>query len=267
MTDASGAGKMSPALPSQPALTVQPDLSIQPALSIQNVSHAFGKVHALQDVSFDVGRGRFCALLGVNGAGKTTLFSLITRLYDSTSGRIAVAGFDARRQASQALSRLGVVFQSRALDGDLTLRQNLSYHAALHGIGGKPAALRIAEVLALVDLTDKAGARAATLSGGQQRRAEIARALLHRPELLLLDEATAGLDLRARAEVLALVRRLIAEEGVSTLWATHIFDEIGENDHVVVLHRGRVLADGPAAGIAGEDSLASAFLRLTGEAA
>ena len=121
-----------------------------------------------------------------------------------------------------------------------------------------------AEVLALVDLSDKAGARASTLSGGQQRRAEIARALLHRPQLLLLDEATAGLDLRARAEVLALTRRLIAEEGVSALWATHIFDEITPQDHVVLLHRGRVLADAPAAELMDGETLPAAFLRLTG---
>lgn len=238
-----------------------------PALLIQGVSHRFGRIEALRDVSFTVGRGAFCALLGVNGAGKTTLFSLITRLYDSTSGTIAVAGFDARRHPSQALARLGVVFQSRALDSDLTLQQNLAYHAALHGIGGKAARARIAEVLALVDLSDKAGVKAATLSGGQQRRAEIARALLHRPQLLLLDEATAGLDLRARHEVAALVRRLIAEEGVSTLWATHIFEEIEPSDHVVVLHKGAVLADGQAAALAGDGPLATAFLTLTGAAA
>ena len=235
-----------------------------PALDIQGVSHRFGRVEALRDVSFSVGTGRFCALLGVNGAGKTTLFSLITRLYDSTSGRISVAGFDARRQPGQALARLGVVFQSRALDADLTLHQNLSYHSALHGMAGRAARARIAEVLELVELADKARARARTLSGGQQRRAEIARALLHRPHHLLLDEATAGLDLRARADVLALTRRLMAEEGVSALWATHIFDEIQPGDHVVVLHRGKVLADRLAADLAGEDTLAAGFLRLTG---
>lgn len=233
-----------------------------PALMVRGVSHRFGKVLALDDVSFSVPRGRFAALLGVNGAGKTTLFSLITRLYDSTSGEIAVGGHDARRDAGGALARLGVVFQSRALDGDLTLSQNLSYHAALHGMAGRAAAARITEVLALVGLEDRAGVRVAALSGGQQRRAEIARALLHRPELLLLDEATAGLDVRSRAEVMALVRRLIAEEGVSTLWATHVFDEVAPEDRVIVLHRGRVLADARAADL-GPD-LTAAFLALTG---
>lgn len=238
-----------------------------PALTVAGVSHRFGAVAALSDVSFDVPRGSFTALLGVNGAGKTTLFSLITRLYDSTSGRIEVAGFDARRQPGEALARLGVVFQSRALDGDLTLRQNLAYHAALHGIGGKAARARIPEVLALVGLGERGAVKVSALSGGQQRRAEIARALLHRPELLLLDEATAGLDLRARAEVSALVRRLIAEEGVSTLWATHVFEEVEPSDRVVILHRGAVLAQGIAAEVAGGLSLSEAFLAMTGEAA
>ncbi len=236
-----------------------------PALAVTGVSHRFGKVVALRDVSFTVPRGAFVALLGPNGAGKTTLFSLITRLYDSTSGRIEVAGFDARRQPGEALARLGVVFQSRALDGDLTLRQNLVYHAALQGIGGRAARARIAEVLALVGLADREAVKASALSGGQQRRAEIARALLHRPELLLLDEATAGLDVRSRAEVETLVRRLIAEEGVSTLWATHVFEEIAPGDRVVVLHKGTVLADARADELARGATLAEAFLGMTGE--
>ena len=243
------------------------DTADAPALDIAAVSHRFGSKAALQDVSLTVPKAAFCALLGVNGAGKTTLFSLITRLYDSTSGRIAVAGFDARRTPGKALARLGVVFQSRALDGDLTLRQNLTYHAALHGITARKATPRIAEVLALVDLAPQMDARVSTLSGGQQRRAEIARALLHRPELLLLDEATAGLDVRARADVLALVRRLIAQEGVSTLWATHIFEELEPADHVVVLHQGRVLADTSAGDLAGAGTLSEGFMALTGERA
>ncbi|WP_145104276.1 ATP-binding cassette domain-containing protein [Cereibacter sediminicola] len=236
-----------------------------PALEITGLSHSFGAVRALREVSFTVPRGAFVALLGVNGAGKTTLFSLVTRLYDSTSGTIRVAGFDARRQPGEALARLGVVFQSRALDADLTLTQNLRYHAALHGIGRREATARIDEVLALVSLSDKAGARVATLSGGQQRRAEIARALLHRPELLLLDEATAGLDLRSRAEVQTVVRDLIAAEGVSALWATHMMEEIAPEDRVVVLHRGEVRLTGRAADLGG--SLTQGFLALTGEGA
>lgn len=237
------------------------------ALEVTGLSHSFGAVQALRDVSFSVPRGVFTALLGVNGAGKTTLFSLITRLYDSTSGTIRIAGHDARRAPGQALARLGVVFQSRSLDMDLTLRQNLLYHAALHGISRRRADPRIAEVLAMVDLPDKAQVRVSALSGGQQRRAEIARALLHRPELLLLDEASAGLDVRARADVLALVRGLVRDTGVSTLWATHVMDEISSSDQVIVLHKGAVVARGRADTLAGAGDLTSAFLALTGQEA
>ena len=236
------------------------------ALEIDHVSHNFGAVQALQDVSLTVPRGGFTALLGVNGAGKTTLFSLITRLYDNRSGVIRVGGHDLRREPSQALARLGVVFQSRAMDADLTIHQNLIYHASLHGIPGRIARPRIMQVLEQVDLADKADARVTALSGGQSRRAEIARALIHRPDLLLLDEATVGLDVKSRAEVLALTRRLIARDGVSALWATHIMDEIAPDDDLVVLHRGQVLRQGRADAIAGSQGLTQAFLDMTGVA-
>lgn len=236
------------------------------ALQIDHVSHNFGAVQALDDVSLTVPRGGFTALLGVNGAGKTTLFSLVTRLYNNRSGMIRVAGHDLRSEPSQALARLGVVFQSRAMDADLTIRQNLIYHASLHGIPGRLARPRIDQVLGQVDLADKADTRVTALSGGQSRRAEIARALIHSPDLLLLDEATVGLDVKSRAEVLALTRRLIARDGVSALWATHIMDEIDPADDLVILHRGRVLRQGRAADIAGPHGLTRAFLDLTGVA-
>lgn len=236
------------------------------ALEIDQVSHNFGAVQALKDVSLTVPKGGFTALLGVNGAGKTTLFSLITRLYNNRSGVIRVGGYDLRRNPSQALGRLGVVFQSRAMDADLTIRQNLVYHASLHGIAGRIARPRIDDVLDQVDLADKADMRVTALSGGQSRRAEIARALIHRPDLLLLDEATVGLDVKSRAEVLALTRRLIARDGVSALWATHIMDEIAPDDDLVILHRGQVLQHGKAAAIAGSQGLTQAFLDMTGMA-
>lgn len=237
------------------------------ALRITGLSHRFGSVPALSDVSLKVARGSFTALLGVNGAGKTTLFSLVTRLYSNVSGRIEVAGYDLRRQPAQAMARLGVVFQSRALDADLSVAQNLAYHAALHGMSRAQSRPRIDEVLVQVGLESRAGDRVSALSGGQSRRAEIARALIHRPDLLLLDEATVGLDVKSRAEVLALTRRLIASEGVSALWATHILDEIQPDDDLVILHKGRVLQAGKAAAIAGPSGLTQTFLSLTGAAA
>lgn len=235
-----------------------------PALDIQHLSHDFGSFRALDDVSLSVPHGGFTALLGVNGAGKSTLFNLVTRLYNSRSGTIRVAGHDMRTDPGAALRRLGVVFQSRALDADLTVAQNLMYHAALHGMPRAAARARLAEVLAQVDLADRAGARVSALSGGQVRRAEIARALIHRPQLMLLDEPTVGLDVKSRAEVLALTRRLIADQGVSALWATHILDEIQPSDGLVILHRGRVLFDDTAATAAPDGDLTRAFLDLTG---
>lgn len=234
------------------------------ALEVEGVSHAFGKVQALHDVSLVVPQGRFVALLGVNGAGKTTLFSLVTRLYDNTSGSIRVTGHDMRRAPGKALARLGVVFQTRALDGDLTVAQNLAYHAALHGIDRATARRRMTEVLAEVDLTDKVSIKVSALSGGQQRRAEIARALINWPDLLLLDEATTGLDVKSRSEVLTLVRGLVAGGKVSALWATHILDEIAPEDQVYVLDKGAVLTQGIASAIAGDGTLTQAFLSLTG---
>lgn len=236
------------------------------ALEIDQVSHSFGAVQALKDVSLTVPAGGFTALLGVNGAGKTTLFSLITRLYNNNSGRIRVAGYDLRRRPAQALARLGVVFQSRALDADLSVRQNLAYHASLHGMTRRDATGRIRDMLAQVGLEGKAGHRVSALSGGQQRRAEIARALIHSPDILLLDEATVGLDVRSRAEVLELTRELISRNGVSVLWATHLMDEIQPGDDLVILHQGEVLKRGTAAEIAGARGVTKAFLDLTGVA-
>jgi ABC-2 type transport system ATP-binding protein len=233
-------------------------------LAVSGVSHAFGRLKALDDVSLTVDTGGFVALLGVNGAGKTTLFSLVTRLYDNVSGRIEVFGHDLRRAPGPALAEIGVVFQSRALDADLTVAQNLAYHAALHGLAPALARARAAEVADQVGLADLVRTRVPRLSGGQQRRAEIARALLHRPRLLLLDEPTVGLDVQSRAEVVHVVRTLAARHGVGVLWATHLLDEIDPADRVVLLHKGRVLATERADRLAGARSLADSFLEMTG---
>ena len=201
----------------------------------------------LIDVSFTVAPASFTALLGLNGAGKSTLFSLVTRLFGIQAGRISIFGHDIGRAPGEALRLLGVVFQPRTLDLDLSVTQNLLYHAALHGIARREARVRSDEVLARIGLADRAGSKVRDLSGGQMRRLEIARALLHRPRLLLLDEATVGLDVKARADILSHVRQLVTEQGIGVLWATHLFDEIMPGDDLVVLHQGRVLAHGPVA--------------------
>jgi ABC-2 type transport system ATP-binding protein len=240
------------------------------ALEVTGVSHAYAGKPALRDVTLRVAPGRFTALLGLNGAGKTTLFSLVTRLFDARSGRIRVLGHDLAREPGQALRQLGVVFQARTLDLDLTVMQNLLYHAALHGIAGPDARRRALEVLTEVDLAGRARDRARALSGGQMRRVEIARALLHHPRLLVLDEPTVGLDVASKSAILTHTRALVAAHGVAALWATHLFDEIEPDDDVIVLHLGRVLASGRVREVVAETGTADlrgAFAHLTGRSA
>lgn len=213
-----------------------------PALAIKDVSHHYGKRCALDGVSFEVRAGTFTVLLGLNGAGKSTLFALITRLYNARIGTIDIFGHDVSREPGEALRRLGVVFQPRTLDLDLSVMQNLVYHAALHGIGTKAGRKRADELLELFGLADRRKDKARNHSGGQMRRLEIARALLHRPSLLLLDEASVGLDIQSRAEIIDHVRRLVSDEEIGVLWATHLIDEVLTEDSVIILHEGRVMA-------------------------
>jgi ABC-2 type transport system ATP-binding protein len=237
------------------------------ALEVSGVSHHYGKRLALDHVSLCVAASSFTALLGLNGAGKTTLFSLVTRLFAARSGHIHVLGFDLADAPSEALRRMGVVFQARTLDLDLSIAQNLAYHAALHGLFPREARARAADVLDRFELADRVSDKVRNLSGGEMRRVEIARALLHRPRLLLLDEPTVGLDIKARADLLAHVRGLVASEGVGVLWATHLIDEIDPGDAVVVLHKGVVRDHGPVAGVvsrAGAQDVGEAFRKLTG---
>jgi len=230
-----------------------------PALLVDHVSHSYGARQALRDVSLVVPQGRFTALLGLNGAGKTTLFSLITRLYDTRAGFVSVLGQRMDRTPGEALRRLGVVFQARTLDLDLSVMDNLLYHASLHGIGGRRARALAHDVLAEVDLADRAKDKARGLSGGQMRRVEIARALLHAP--------TVGLDIASKATIVRSVRRLVRERGVAVLWATHLMDEVEDDDLAVVLHQGAVIESGVVSEIvarSGQPGLRAAFTAMTG---
>jgi ABC-2 type transport system ATP-binding protein len=237
-----------------------------PAVAIEGVSHCYGRRQALNDVTFSITPTTFCVLLGLNGAGKSTLFSLITRLYAIQRGRIRIFGRDVGHASSEALRMVGVVFQQRTLDLDLSVAQNLSYHAALHGIGKPDGRARAEDVLARIALSDRANDKVRNLSGGQMRRVEIARALLHQPRLLVLDEPTVGLDIKSRADILDYVRRLVVKDGVSVLWATHLIDEVADDDDVIVLHQGRVLTHGSVPRVldaAGAKDIRAAFTRLT----
>jgi len=237
------------------------------SLSVEGIGFSFGPKRALDGVSFDVAKGRFCALLGPNGAGKSTLFNLMTRLFTTPEGCITVAGHDIAAAPLAALARMGVVFQAPTLDLDLTVRRNLSYFAALHGIAGRDAARRIDAALDRLGMAERAGERARDLNGGHRRRAEIARALLHNPSVLLLDEPTVGLDAAARASITDHVHLMAREQGLTVLWATHLTDEIAPEDQVVILHQGRVRADETCARLTGNASLRDTFLAMTGGAA
>jgi ABC-2 type transport system ATP-binding protein len=237
-----------------------------PALAISGVSHFYGRRKALDDVTFAIAPATFTVLLGLNGAGKTTLFSLVTRLFATRHGTIRIFGHDVAAQPGAALRVLGVVFQPRTLDLDLSVMQNLMFHAALHGIGAREARERAHAVLDEIELAARADDKVRELSGGQVRRVEIARALLHRPRLLVLDEPTVGLDIKARADILSHVRQLVTEEGIGVLWATHLIDEIVPDDDLVVLHQGKLLAQGKVADViarTGANDLNAAFMRLT----
>lgn len=234
-------------------------------LTVEGINHSWGTRPALDTVSFSVEPGLFCALLGPNGAGKSTLFGVLTRLFTPHSGRIAVAGYDMRYEPQAALAHMGVVFQASTLDPDLTVKRNLLYFAALHGLSGKEAEMRAMAALERLGMAERAGEKAAKLNGGHRRRMEIARALLHRPKVLLLDEPTVGLDAASRMAITAHVHDL-ASEGLTVLWATHLVDEVRAADRLVILHHGRVLADGEAGEIGGAD-LTARFLALTGERA
>jgi ABC-2 type transport system ATP-binding protein len=237
------------------------------SLAVHDLSHAYGARRALDGVSFAVPRGAFCALLGPNGAGKTTLFGLMTRLFTTPDGRLEIAGHDVAKAPRAALAAMGVVFQQTTLDLDLTVRRNLLYFAALHGIGGRDAARRADAALDRLGMAERAHERARDLNGGHRRRTEIARALLHDPAVLLLDEPTVGLDAASRAAITAHVHDLAGERGLTVLWATHLTDEVRPDDRLVVLHRGRVLASGAAGEVAGPGPLTDAFLAMTGEPA
>lgn len=236
-------------------------------IDASNLSFRYGDKQVLKEVSFALTSGRFHALLGPNGAGKSTLFGLLTRLLALQQGDILLARQSLKKQPAEAMRKIGVVFQQNALDLDLTVRQNLQYHAALHGLSRKEARTRGNRELARFDLLDRANDPVRQLNGGHRRRVEIARALLHEPSLLLLDEPTVGLDVGSRQALNEHVRRLCKEDSLTVLWATHLIEEVREDDRVLILHQGQLLADGSGHTIcetAGARDLAETFHTLTG---
>lgn len=235
------------------------------ALGVRGVRKSYGSTKALAGVDLTVRRGEFVALLGPNGAGKTTLFQILAGLFVPDEGEVRVAGFDMAREPVRALARLGIVFQQPTLDLELSVRANLMFHARLHGLPRAEAERRIAVELERFGLASRAADPVRALSGGNKRRVELARALVHRPAFLLMDEATVGLDPPSRREILDHVRGLRSAGEIGMLWSTHLVDEAADADRIVVLNKGAVLFDGTSDALqaaAGGGTTEEAFLRL-----
>ncbi|SIS41153.1 ABC transporter ATP-binding protein [Neptunomonas antarctica] len=236
------------------------------SIEVDKISFRYARKTALSELSFILENGQFCALLGPNGAGKSTLFALLTRLYALQQGNIHIQGLDLQTAPTQVMQQLGVVFQQSTLDLDLTVQQNLAYHASLHGLCGATARVRIAQELERMAMKERAHEKVRSLNGGHRRRVEIARALLHQPSVLLLDEPTTGLDPQARKALNLHVRQLCTDSMITVLWATHLIDEVLPEDRVLLLHQGRLLSSGTGldlCNLSGQSHMADAFEQLT----
>lgn len=213
-------------------------------IEIKGLCKRFKEVAAVDDISFKVNRGDLFAFLGVNGAGKSTTISIICGRLAKDAGTVLIDGVDIDASPNAIKNTLGVVFQSSALDKPLTVRQNLESRAALYGIVGEDFKKRLDELSHMLDFSDLLDRTLGKLSGGQRRRIDIARALLHHPKLLILDEPTTGLDPQTRRLLWQTITRLRREEGVTVFLTTHYMEEAAEADYVVVLDAGRIAAEG-----------------------
>jgi ABC-2 type transport system ATP-binding protein len=217
-------------------------------IQVENLTHRYGDRLALSNVGFEVKKGEIFGLLGPNGGGKSTLFRILSTMMVPTEGRASIAGCDVVRDPAGVRRRVGVVFQSQSLDRALTVDENLRAQGHLHGLKGADLRARMERVTERLGLADRRKDIVETLSGGLRRRVEIAKALLHEPQVLLMDEASTGLDPAARRDLSRNVESLRDKDGVTILLTTHILEEAGRCDRLALLHRGAIVAEGsPAA--------------------
>jgi len=210
------------------------------AVVVEELVHLYGKRRALDSVSFTIEPGEIFGLLGPNGGGKTTLFRIACTLMAPTAGRVEILGLDATRQAAEVRRKIGVVFQSPSLDKKLTIAENLKHQGHLYGLSGRSLRLRAETMLRRLGLADRADERAEKLSGGLRRRAELAKGMLHEPEVLLLDEPSTGLDPGARIDLWTYLR----EVAVTSLVTTHLMEEAERCDRLAILDEGKLVALG-----------------------
>jgi ABC-2 type transport system ATP-binding protein len=215
------------------------------AVRVTSVSHAYGSRQALVNLSFEIRAGELFAILGPNGGGKTTLFRLLATLMPLQSGAVCVLGHDLVREQHAVRRQLGVVFQAPSLDRKLTVAENIRLQAALYGLRGRELARRLDELLEHFALRDRADELTERLSGGLRRRVELAKGLIHRPRLLLLDEPSTGLDPAARSDLWQYLRQLQGSDGTTILLTTHYLDEADGADRIAILNAGRLVAFGP----------------------
>ncbi len=215
-----------------------------PVLSVSHLKKCYGKRVALGGVSFSLNAGEFTILLGPNGAGKTTLFNLITGLFGPDEGDVRINGFEITKHPIKALEHVGIVFQQPTLDMDLSVFQNLKFHADLHGIAPEVARQRIMQEVEQLDLAGRLKDKVRELNGGHRRRIELIRAFLHQPNLILLDEPTAGLDLASRQFILEHSQRLCQQKQMTVLWASHLIEEAQNVDRIIIQHQGHFVFNG-----------------------
>jgi ABC-2 type transport system ATP-binding protein len=235
------------------------------SLEFKNVSFSYDVKEVLKNISFSIKEASFFVLLGLNGAGKSTIFSLTTRLLKLQKGEIYINNFPIK-DYSNALKDIGIVFQEPTLDLDLTVEQNLYYYGALKGLDFKETLKSIEDEIIKLELQNVLNTQVRKLNGGHRRRVEILRALINKPKLLLLDEATVGLDLKSRFDILSYVKELVKTKNISVLWITHLFDEIDENDDISIIKNGEIIESGLAKDIVkkhNKENLVDTFNELT----
>lgn len=213
-------------------------------MKISHLSKSFGDVKAVNDISFQVNKGELFAFLGVNGAGKSTTISIICRQLHKDSGTVQIKGNDMDQMGKKAMKMLGVVFQDSVLDKPLTVRENLKSRAALYGITGRAFEDRLQELVKILDFGEYLNRPVGKLSGGQRRRIDIARALLHRPEILILDEPTTGLDPQTRLLIWEVIEKLRVNDNLTVFLTTHYMEEAANAGYVVILDKGSIVAEG-----------------------